>query len=362
VKRLPIAPRPFTEEVLSSWMTRTSAVNGLSVPELVEHAIGKSTGVQTLQVDRGTPRALIEGLAQVCAISPNRLARLDLCAQFPHAPAPWFLPLVHHLPNRYRHFVVSIPSCHMCFMDHERMGTSPYWKADWALALVTLCPQHVDDLAQYCRHCFIGLLSLVADSRHGGLVVRCTSCFQAAAFYPISPARVGYPRQFLVASLSLSLVRACRGIEPDPMWLGPIDPAMFISVVDDLIWFLMDGNLDGGYPLISRSAPAPIFEMSAIRRCLWQRPLNRLSVPQREIIAAAVAVALLGNRIYEHSDCCSFLPSGGTEAEAYPFSSVTLFPVDLKTRAEIAKRVENWPGPLKQRALRHLPFRISAAH
>jgi hypothetical protein len=40
------------------------------------------------------------------------------------------------------------------------------------------------------------------------------------------------------------------------MWLGPIDPAMVLSVVDDRIWFFMDGNLDGGYPLIGRSAPA----------------------------------------------------------------------------------------------------------
>ena len=102
--------------------------------------------------------------------------------------------------------------------------------------------------------------------------------------------------------------------------------------------------------------------MSAIRRCLWQRPLNLLSVPQREIISAAVAVALLGNKISEHFDCCSFLPSGDADAEAYPFSSVTLFPVDLKTRAELAKRVEHWPGALKQRALRHLPFRIPVTH
>jgi len=43
-----------------------------------------------------------------------------------------------------------------------------------------------------------------------------------------------------------ALASACQGLDPDPMWLGPVDAGLFLSVVDDLIWFFMDGNLDGG--------------------------------------------------------------------------------------------------------------------
>lgn len=88
------------------------------------------------------------------------------------------------------------------------------------------------------------------------------------------------------------------------MWLGPIDPAMFLSVVDDLIWFLMDGNLDGGYPLIGRCAPATDYEMSAIRRTLWQRPLNLLSVRQREIVAAAEQLGPAQATTYQQRQNC----------------------------------------------------------
>ncbi len=108
------------------------------------------------------------------------------------------------------------------------------------------------------------------------------------------------------------------------MWLGPIDPAKFLSVVDDLIWFFMDGNLDDGYPLIDRCAPATDSEMSAIRRTVWQRPLNLLSVRQREIVAAAVAIALLGSRITDRFDPHSRLPMPVSKLDTYPFSSVML--------------------------------------
>ena len=73
------------------------------------------------------------------------------------------------------------------------------------------------------------------------------------------------------------------------------DPAPFSFEIDQ-------------YPLIDRCAPAADYEMSAIRRTLWQRPLNLLSVRQREIVAAAVAIALLGSRITERFDPHSRLP------------------------------------------------------
>jgi hypothetical protein len=145
------------------------------------------------------------------------------------------------------------------------------------------------------------------------------------------------------------------------MWLGAIDAAMFLSVVDDLIWFFMDGNLDGGYPLIDRCAPARGSEMSA-RRMLWQRPLNLLSVHQREIVAAAVAIALLGSRITERFGLHFRVPVPVSKLDTYPFSSVMLSSkYDLRTRGEIADRIGRWPAALKERALRHLPLGISTS-
>jgi hypothetical protein len=362
LKRLPLAPRPIKGELLSSWMARVSAVNGLTISELIEYADGTSNRAKIMQFDCDTSRSLIAGLAQACCISQDSLAEIDLCAQLPNAPAWLFLPVAHNVLTGHKRSTIAIPSCPACLGDHERKATSPYWRVEWALALVTLCPEHLDFLSKYCHHCLLGLLSVVAHPQHGRLVVRCTSCFQPAASRPVADPTIASPRTQLVASLGQTLVCACRAVAPDPMWLGPIDPAMFLCVVDDLIWFFMDGDLDGGYPLIDRCAPATDYEMSTIRRTLWQRPLNLLSVRQREIVVAAVAIALLGSRITDLFDPHSRLPVPVSKLDTYPFSSVMLSSrCDLRTRVEIAERIGRWPAPLKERALRHLPLGISTA-
>jgi hypothetical protein len=70
------------------------------------------------------------------------------------------------------------------------------------------------------------------------------------------------------------------------MWLGPINAAKFLSVVDDLIWIFIHENLDGRYPLIGRCVPTMDSDMFAIKRSVWQRPLDLLSVRQRELVTS----------------------------------------------------------------------------
>ena len=211
MKRLPLAPRPIKGELLSSWMARVSAVNGLTISELIKYAAGTSNHTKIMQIDCETPRSLVAGLAQACCISQDSLAEIDLCAQLPNAPAWWFLPVVHNVPNSCKRSTIPIPSCHACLVDHEKKATSPYWRVDWVLAMVTLCPEHLEFLSQYCHHCFLGLLTVVAHPQHGGLVVRCTLCFKAAALHPVAAPKAS-PRTQLVASLGQTLVCACRAI------------------------------------------------------------------------------------------------------------------------------------------------------
>ena len=41
VIRLPVAPRPFSDELLSSWMARVATRFGLEVPDLTEYLAGQ---------------------------------------------------------------------------------------------------------------------------------------------------------------------------------------------------------------------------------------------------------------------------------------------------------------------------------
>jgi hypothetical protein len=62
-------------------MARVSAVNGLTISELIEYAEGTSNRAKIMQVDCDTSRSLIAGLAQACCMSQDSLAESDLCAQ-----------------------------------------------------------------------------------------------------------------------------------------------------------------------------------------------------------------------------------------------------------------------------------------
>jgi hypothetical protein len=100
--------------------------------------------------------------------------------------------------------------------------------------------------------------------------------------------------------------------------------------------------------------------MSAIRRTRWQRPLNLLTVRQREIVAAAVAIALLGTRITERFELDTRFPVSVNKLDSYPFSSVMRS--SMRDRStEIAERIARWPMVLKERALRYLPTAVQTS-
>ena len=95
----------------------------------------------------------------------------------------------------------------------------------------------------------------------------------------------------------------------------------FLSVVDDLIWMFLDGNLRHGFPLIDDCALAARCEMPARRARRRHLPLNLFFVRERELVVAAIAVALLGSRITKWFDICTPLPMPVSELDSYPFLS-----------------------------------------
>jgi hypothetical protein len=195
---------------------------------------------------------------------------------------------------------------------------------------------------------------VVAHPTHGRLVVRCSTCFQAPASHPHADLPGAALRMPLVASIGRALVSACQGLDPDPMWLGQVEANTFLTVVDDLIWIFVDGNLDGGFPLIDQCSPLTDAESARIGRIPRYLPLSFLPVQRREIVVAAVAIALLGSRITEQFDLGPCLPVPVSELDAYPFS-FALRTSMRDNRSEIAERIGLWPRGLKERALRYFP-------
>jgi hypothetical protein len=143
--------------------------------------------------------------------------------------------------------------------------------------------------------------------------------------------------------MAQALVSACRGFDPDPMWIGPVPAETFLAVVADLIWILMDANLDCG-------APATELEISTIRRRIWRKPFHFLPLRHRELIVAAVGVALLGARVIPAFDIP--LTVAIADFDSYPFSSV-LRTASGDTRREILRIFDSWPPVLPRTCFTH---------
>lgn len=78
--RLPVAPRPYRDELLSSWLARVACRYGLTAPELAGYFAPEGNGLSSpLSIDDRVPVADQASVwARACGVDPDRLHRLAL--------------------------------------------------------------------------------------------------------------------------------------------------------------------------------------------------------------------------------------------------------------------------------------------
>ena len=140
--RLPVAPRPFMDELLSSWMARVAAHYGSEAFELMVYLAGqggRKAGAR--QVDNLAPdMGLLRLWAKACRIDPERLRRRSLASRYPAQPRDWFL-------------TETMRACLACFDADAAAGRDAYLRAAWRLAEQVVCPSHRTMLLDRCSTC-----------------------------------------------------------------------------------------------------------------------------------------------------------------------------------------------------------------
>lgn len=137
--RLPVAPRPFRDELLSSWVARVAARYGAEPLELMVYLGGRDAGAR--QVDDVAPdMGLLMLWAKACRIDPERLRRRSLAARYPAQPRDWFL-------------TETVPVCLACFDADVAAGRDAYLRVNWRLAEQVVCPVHRTMLLDRCPAC-----------------------------------------------------------------------------------------------------------------------------------------------------------------------------------------------------------------
>jgi hypothetical protein len=139
---LPVAPRPFMDELLSSWMARVAARYGSETPELMVYLAGQGgryAGARQV-ADVAPDMELLRLLAKACRIDPERLRRRSLASRYPDRPPDWCLTEI-------------VPVCLACFDADVAAGRDAYLRGHWRLAEQVVCPSHRTMLLDRCPAC-----------------------------------------------------------------------------------------------------------------------------------------------------------------------------------------------------------------
>ncbi len=151
--RLPVAPQPYRDELLSSWMARVACRYGLTAEELAGHfAVDDNCLSSPLAIDDRAPaldQTRVWALA--CGVDPERLQRLALSRRYPHRSRSWYVSAGPEWAPSAR--PRSIPVCVACFAADQAAGRDAYLRAGWMLGERCICPMHGRLLHDRCLSC-----------------------------------------------------------------------------------------------------------------------------------------------------------------------------------------------------------------
>ncbi|UFS63802.1 TniQ family protein [Sulfurimonas sp. HSL-3221] len=146
-------PKPWEDEILSSWLIRCSIMNG-SDPTSFADAIWPKSRMWTKDMDRFLPEDKVYALSEATSLSPGEIVGMTLAGVIekvthlsrmkPTIAWPWVIPT----GSRSRKRVNGLHFCPKC------LGLSTvYFKKQWRLSWNVACPHHSILLHIHCPAC-----------------------------------------------------------------------------------------------------------------------------------------------------------------------------------------------------------------
>jgi TniQ len=232
-RQVPLAPRPFDDEILSSWLLRVAAANSCTLDELLDgleaQHPGALHGVGLL--DFAVPRGALESLGRFCRIAVMTLERLDLQRHAPQLEPVILLRFPQSSSARRPWQRVRYAHCPICLRT-----SPPYVRWDWCFAALTRCASHRVALHDGCQRC--GDVDPLGFSAPDPQDARCKSCRA-----PLSEGRHRHPRTVRIDEEGEDVVgdayrAALRAVAPHPALLGKATHGEFRCFVNDMLQIL----------------------------------------------------------------------------------------------------------------------------
>lgn len=170
VPLLPLAPRPFEDELISSWQGRVATRYALAIDDIDTWL---HLGV-SISEDRDFDPNLgsLRRWARACRILSGIIEKLALCR--------------HAAPLGYVHSSQRRAICPACLEDDRRNCRDQYLRRTWSRAETVACTIHRLRLRYFCPACFAGR-SFRFEYRDGLAELICSSCLAAVSRTPPAP-------------------------------------------------------------------------------------------------------------------------------------------------------------------------------
>ena len=174
-RRLPVAPRPYRGELLSSWLARVACRYGLTHQALADWMADGGQSFSPIQSvdDRQPAPEQVRQWAWSCGVDPERLLRLSLSRRHPQRPNSWY---TCRGPEWAPSAMVGSPAvCLACLAADHTADRDSWLRADWVLAERCICPKHGHLLRDRCLGCG-HRLSVAFRLREGQARAVCSRC------------------------------------------------------------------------------------------------------------------------------------------------------------------------------------------
>ena len=323
--------RPYSGEILYSWLARTAAVYG------VDHSGLLGFPATPWDLLAAPAPETLRRLAEFTRMPETALADLTIAGT--DLPQRWWsirqITPDPFAPNMEYTYHPTITFCRLCLWNDFITDGNEYLRVKWMAALPTICPLHRVPMEDSCNSCSAWGLPISVRTGRGFRFV-CADCKRPFASPQISGKTTPSPENIVLLEFETAFGEALKNQRSLRFPGASIGPKYFLQMVEDLFWLLTRKTVGYGR-LFVHHLHRTVFRISPR---LYYRPQSRpwpgdFDARNRLGLLSHTAALAGGRSIREQL----LLASAGryygmTEALTWLCSS---------DRSNLRQRVEAWP-------------------
>jgi hypothetical protein len=229
--QLPFSPRPFSQELLSSWLLRVAAANCVSLNELL---VGFELRNRRLEfegtIDYRLTESTVEALAVFCRTPVRTIHNMAIAYRAPKQSPRLLLRFTecHRHCGRACSIRARYAFCSSCL--DEQTTIHVHW--EWALSFLLFCPVHRSPMLEACPSCgWPDPLSFAGEGEHAQ--ASCRFCNASLRCTHLGDLELNQASHGL--AIETAYRAAILGIAPDASLLGKTSDLQFRQFVEDLL-------------------------------------------------------------------------------------------------------------------------------